>query len=272
MPKVTVAGGEIYYEVYGEGPPLLLVSGLGGALNYWKPLLPHFTKDFQVILHDHRGTGQSSRTMVQSVEQMANDLAAVMDAAGARKALLLGHSTGGAIGQVMAIEHPERIAGMVLSASWPRSDAFFRRVMEVRKELLTLPGPEAYIKGSAFFMYPAWYINANRQKLDEDDARAAKTFTDPKIMVSRIDAILAFDRATELGGIRTPTLALCAKDDFLTPAYFSEELARLIPGCKLHLLERGGHGAAITAPGQFIEAVLAFLLPLRREIQSSMSR
>lgn len=265
MPKVKSGDGEIYYEVHGAGPPLLLVSGLAGASGYWKPLLPHFEKHFRVVLHDHRGTGQSSRTPVKSVEQMANDLLAVMDATRVEKAFLLGHSTGGAIGQVLAIEHSQRLTGLVLSASWPKSDAFFRRVMDVRKELLTLSGPQAYVKASAFFMYPDWYINENAAKLDEADARTAKGFTDPDIMKSRIDAIVAFDRAAELGNIRMPTMALCAKDDFLTPAYFSRELARLIPGCRLHLLERGGHGAAVVEPQAFIDAALSFLLPLRKE-------
>jgi aminoacrylate hydrolase len=263
MAKVKVDGDEIFYEVHGNGPPLLLVSGLGGVLSYWKPMLPRFVDHFRVILHDHRGTGQSARTTVSSVEQMAGDLLAVMDDAGVDRALYVGHSTGGVIGQVMAIEHPERLAGMVLSASWPRSDTFFHRVMEVRKALLDPPNPEAYVKAASFFMYPAWYINANKARLDEADARAVKAFTDPKIMASRIDAILAFDRQSELGRIRIPTLALCAKDDFLTPSYFSEELSRLIPGCRLQLLERGGHGAAVTEPEPFIRAVLEFLMPLR---------
>src|SRR5262249_43011671 len=144
-------------------------------------------------------------------------------------------------------------------------------VMDVRKEMLKLPGPEAYIKASAFFMYPDWYINANGEKLDEADARAVKTFAEPHIMTSRIDAIVAFDRAAELNRIRIPTMALCAKDDFLTPAYFSRELARLIPGCKLHLLERGGHGAAVVEPQPFIDAALSFLLPLRTEFVATTS-
>lgn len=262
MPKVRAELGDIYYEVHGEGPPLLLVSGLNGTLSYWKPLLPHFTKHFKVILHDHRGTGQSTRSLVSSVDQMANDALVVMDAAGAKRALYLGHSTGGAIGQTIAIDHPERLLGLVLSASWPRSDPFFRRVLEVRKDLLKLPTPGPYIKASAFFMYPDWWINGNAERLEQNDARAAQAFPDPQIMASRIDAILAFDRLGQLHRINTPTLVICAKDDFLTPAYFSNDLAARIAGAKLHLLEKGGHGAAVTAPDEFLAPVLSFLLAL----------
>ena len=130
MPKASFGGTEIYYEVHGEGPPLLLVPGLGGTGNYWQPQIEEFSRDFQVIIHDHQGTGQSSRPeMTYSVEQMTRDLLGLMDHLNIERAHLLGHSTGGAIGQVMAIEHPDRIDKLVIYASWTKSDAFMRRVL-----------------------------------------------------------------------------------------------------------------------------------------------
>jgi pimeloyl-ACP methyl ester carboxylesterase len=83
-------------------------------------------------------------------------------------------------------------------------------------------------------------------------------------MASRIDAIIAFDRESELGGIRTPTLALCARM-ISYASVLQRKLAHLIPGAKLHLLERGGHGAAITESNAFMSAVMQFLLPLKEK-------
>ena len=271
MATVKVTDGEIFYETQGKGVPLLLVSGLGGTSTYWRGIAGRFAEHFQVILHDQRGTGRSSRShMKYSVEQMAEDLLAVMDDAGVERCYLLGHSTGGAIGQVMAVEEPDRLAGLVLYSSWTRSDAFFRRVMNARKALLSASdGGRAYVSARAFFVYPDWWINANEEKLAEDDERNLQKFPGADIVSSRIDAILAFDRVADLGRIRIPTLVVCAKDDFLTPVYFSTELADRIPNAVLQILERGGHGAAHTVPDEFIQSILPFLLRLQAGKDSS---
>ena len=76
---------------------------------------------------------------------------------------------------------------------------------------------------------------------------------------TRIDAILAFDRTADLPRVRTPTLILCAKDDVLTPPYYSRELARLIPGAEHGELDRGGHCASETNTAAFERAVLDFI-------------
>src|SRR5262245_50958035 len=129
MPKADLGEFEIYYEVHGEGTPLLLVPGLGGTGNYWTPQLERFSKHFQVIVHDHRGTGQSTRSQIEySVDQMTSDLVKLIDFLGIERAHLVGHSTGGAIGQTMAIEHPDRLLSLVLYATWTTCDPFMRRV------------------------------------------------------------------------------------------------------------------------------------------------
>ena len=77
--------------------------------------------------------------------------------------------------------------------------------------------------------------------------------------MNRIDAIVAFDRTAELAKIKTQTLVLCAKDDFITPAYFSEGLAQKIAGAKLVMLPQGGHCASEIALEAFNQELLTFL-------------
>lgn len=263
MPVVSVGDGEIYYESHGSGTPLLLVPGLGGTGNYWQPQIAEFSKHFQVIIHDHRGTGQSTRsTLAYSVDQMTRDLIGLMDAIGIDRAHLLGHSTGGAIGQTLAIEHPARLISLILYASWTKSDAFMHRVFEIRKMLLSSAGAAAYIKATPVFLFPDWWINENSAALEVADKKLLESFPAVEIALSRCDAVLNFDRISQLGQIRTPTHIVCAKDDYLTPSYFSEELARLIPNAQLHLIERGGHACSQTVPDEFNKLVLA-LLPAR---------
>src|SRR5262245_33433679 len=110
MPKISIGDAELYYEDAGQGPPLMLVSGLNGVASFWAPQVKELTRDFRVITHDHRGTGQSTHSRITySVEQMADDALRLMDKLGVRSAHFAGHSTGGAIGQIIAQDHPERV-------------------------------------------------------------------------------------------------------------------------------------------------------------------
>jgi aminoacrylate hydrolase len=83
--------------------------------------------------------------------------------------------------------------------------------------------------------------------------------SNPAIMASRIEAILAHDRAEELARIRAPTLVLCARDDLMTPAYFSEDIAARIPKAELVLLDGGGHACSKTQAEEFNRRVLGFI-------------
>jgi aminoacrylate hydrolase len=260
MPKAALGDLEIHYEVHGDGAPVLLVSGLGGVGSYWLPNIPAFSAKHRVVIHDHRGTGQSTHSKIKySVDQMTDDLVRLMDHLKIERAQLVGHSTGGAIGQTLAATRPERLASLVIYSSWTKADAFFKRVFEARRTLLTTSGAAAYVRATAVFLYPDWWINENAALLEEREKITIPNFPATEIVASRIDAIVAFDRTADLARIRTPTLVICAKDDFLTPPYFSEELARLIPGAKLQFLDKGGHCASETAPEEFNAAVLRFL-------------
>lgn len=260
MPKVKVGDADIYYETHGNGPPILLVPGLGGVGSYWLPNIPAFTRNHQVIIHDHRGTGQSSRSLIKySVDQMTTDLIAVMDNLGIEKAHLVGHSTGGAIGQTLAATHPHRLLSLTIYASWTKADPFFRRVFEARRTLLTSAGTAAYVRATPVFLYPDWWINDNIDTLEAREKVIIPNFPLAEIVASRIDAIVDFDRTADLGAIAVPTMVIVARDDILTPPYYSRQLADMIPGAEYVELERGGHCASETNTTAFENAVLRFI-------------
>jgi len=258
MPHIS--SGDIYYETHGNGTPIMLVPGLGGIGSYWKPNLAAFTRAHQVIVHDHRGTGQSARSRIRySVDQMTDDLVALMDHLKIEKAHLVGHSTGGAIGQTLAAKHPQRLISLVISGSWTKADPFFRRAFEARRALLVNLGAAAYVRASSVFLYPDWWINQNIGLIEERETVTIPAFPPAEIVASRIDAIMAFDRTADLPRIKTPTLVICARDDILTPFYFSQALARAIPGAELAELPYGGHFASETNTDAFNKAVLNFI-------------
>ncbi len=264
MPFAPITGGEISYEIHGDGPPLLLVAGLGGMGSYWRPQIERYSKQYRVITYDHRGCGKSTRSETEyTVEQMSSDLLQLMDHLNLDSAHFVGHSTGGAIGQTIAIDHPNRLRSLVLYASWTRTDPFMRRVMETRKCLLETAGVEAYIKATPVFLYPDWWINQETAKLEALDTATLANFPSARIAVSRCQAVIDFDRVDGLGLIKAQTLVVCAKDDFLTPLYFSKELANRIPNAKLAVLEGGGHATSQVFPDPFDDTILGFLNSIR---------
>jgi aminoacrylate hydrolase len=260
MPKISIGDAELYYEEAGQGPPLMLVTGLNGVGSFWAQQVPDFARDFRVITHDHRGTGQSTHSRIAySVEQMADDVLRLMDGLGVERAHLAGHSTGGAIGQVIAQDHPERLASLVLSATWAGRDPYFRRLFEMRKEILLTAGVESYQRSSILVLVPPEWVSANDAAITEMHRQQLAAAAPVEVTASRIDAIMAFDRRARLGEIRTPTLVIVAADDMVTPRFYSDELAGRIPGAKLVVLDGGGHFAPQLTPGPYNQAVGAFL-------------
>jgi aminoacrylate hydrolase len=260
MPRIVIGDGALYYERQGVGFPVLFISGLSGFASFWQDQVAAFARKFDVVTHDHRGIGQSDVTRSGfTVDRMAADVVGLMDALEIERAHIVGHSTGGAIAQILAIEHPKRLASVVLSATWTKPDAYFRRMFGLRKDILLRLGPSAYVQANTLYLYPSWWVARNNERLRQLEAQNLAVFPPTEVAASRIDAILAFDRTERLGQIKTPTLVVGAEDDLVTPAYFSEELARLIPGAEIKIFPRGGHAFTQVRAREFNQAVLPFL-------------
>ncbi len=161
MPHVSIGDADLHYEDAGEGPPLLLVAGLGGKGSFWASQVPALSARFRVVTHDHRGTGASSRSaIVYSAAQMADDLIRLMDALRIDRAHLCGHSTGGAVGQHVALRYPDRLGRLVLSGSWCGPDALFVETFRLRRQVLITCGPQAYYLLGTLLAAPADSITA----------------------------------------------------------------------------------------------------------------
>ncbi|MGQ0523770.1 MAG: alpha/beta fold hydrolase [Betaproteobacteria bacterium] len=260
MPRVSVADGEIEYQVSGSGHPLIFVSGLGGVGRYWEPQLPAFGARYRVVTYDQRGTGGSDKKQRSfSVDQMAREVVALMDALGIDKAHIVGLSTGGAIGQTLAIEYPQRLARMVVVSTWTHCDPWFRRLFEARRAMYQQAGSELHAMFHPLWLYPPDYVNAHDAEIDEERRKAVAGAPPVEVSIGRIDAIMAFDRRADLHRIKTPVLIVSADNDYITPSYYAEALARAIPGSKLALMKGGGHSVSKTRPEDFDRLALDFL-------------
>jgi aminoacrylate hydrolase len=264
VPVVSIGDADLYCEEAGQGPPLMLVPGLGGQGSFWLSQVRAFSRDFRTVVHDHRGAGRSTHSKITySIEQMADDTLRLMDALGIEAAHLVGHSTGGAIGQAIALEHPDRLRSLVLSATWAGPDPYFRRLFESRRQTLLESGIEAYLRASVLFQATPRWISDNDEFITDVHRVTAAASAPVEVLVSRIDAILRHDRRLRLLEIRTPTLVVVAKDDVITPPFYSEEIAARIPDARLVVLETGGHYAPVIHSEPYNAAVAHFLKSVR---------
>ena len=260
MPTIAIGSGHIAYEESGRGDALIFVSGLGGVGRYWAPQVPVFSRRYRVVTYDHRGTGGSDRVQREfSVDGMTRDLVALMDALGMAKAHVVGLSTGGAIGQTLAIEHPGRLDRLVMCSTWTHCDPWFRRLFEARRRMYLEAGSALHAMFHPLWLYPPDYVNSHDAEIEEERSRAGATAPPVEVSVARIDALLAFDRRAGLSRIRAKTLVVASDTDYITPCYHAEALAAAIPGAKLAMVGGAGHSVSKTRPDDFNRIVLDFL-------------
>lgn len=227
-------------------PPVLLIPGLNGRAAFWERQVSALATRFSPITYDLRGR--------DSVEALARDALELLDARGIERCHVVGHSTGGAIAQVLAADHPERIDRLVLSATWCALTAPFAALFRLRRRVLVELGADAAATLGTLFGWSDDWLAAHPELLEAPGDPTASAE-----LLARIDAILAFDRAGRLGDIRAPTLVVCCADDRMVPVSHSRRIAAGIPGAVLRELPGGGHFPQVTATGAYNQVLLEFL-------------
>lgn len=265
MPSVRANGVEIHYKAMGDGPALLLIPGFACDLAVWAVVARKLAAYFRVMLLDHRGTGGSaSFDGAYGMAEMMGDAVAVLDALGAPKAHVAGHSMGGQIAQLLALDHPDRVASLTLMASCARPPALNQAVIRSWGELprqvdaataarLTLP----WIYTNEFYARPGMIDNVIELMVANPRPPTAHA------VLQQSHAICTFDSSARLGCIRCPTLVVTGRADLLFPLECSEELANGIPGATLKVLPNAGHGMLVEAPRLVASAMLSFLQKYR---------
>jgi pimeloyl-ACP methyl ester carboxylesterase len=232
-------GALIWWAQYGKGPPLILLHGGLGHSGWWANQVPVFARSHRVIVIDSRGHGRSTRDATPyTYELMADDVLAVMDALGVRKASLVGWSDGAIIGLDIAIRHPERLDRLFAFAANADPSG-------VRGDTLASP------------TFARFVIRAG-----DDYRRLSATPNAYPQFTAAIekmwDSEPHFTQA-DLRGVRVRTAIADGDHDEAIKREHTEMMARLIPGAKLVILPGVSHFAMVQDPALFNGAVLAFL-------------
>src|SRR5215210_5745354 len=262
---ISSNGQELYYEVHGDGQPLVLVMGIGYDSSLWKlQQVPALSKRFRVVIFDNRDSGRSSRAAQRySIGDMADDVAGLLDGLGIPHAHLLGLSMGGMIGQEFALRYPDRLDRLVLSGvgASPARSAFdpIRIWSWVRSHDET---GETFGAQQFVWLFSSSFLR-NDAAVKQTLALLASNPTPmtPDAYARQAAAYLRHDAFNRLCGIQVPTLVVGGEQDLLTPPWILQEVATAIPGAQLRIFRGDGssHLLPLERPAEFNQLVADFL-------------
>ncbi|KQN56775.1 pyrimidine utilization protein D [Erwinia sp. Leaf53] len=240
---------------------LVLSAGLGGLGSFWLPQLDALRARYRVVSYDQRGTGRSADSLPAgySMQQMADELIAALDAQGIDKFVLVGHALGGLIGLQLALDHPQRLLGLVVVNGWLQLDAHTRRCFRVRQDLLLNSGVEAFVRAQPLFLYPADWLSRHQARIEAEDSLHIAHFQGTDNLLKRLQALMACDFSASAAQIALPVLLLCSRDDLLVPWTCSEQLQAALPDATLQLMDWGGHAMSVTDSPTFNRLLLNWL-------------
>jgi pimeloyl-ACP methyl ester carboxylesterase len=251
----------IDYDVHGEGPPLLLIGGLGFGRWAWFRQVPAFSRHFKTITFDARG----ERDLESGVTDLASDVVALLEHLRVGKAHVLGTSLGGFVAQELALGRPDLVERLVLVGTsygrggpetmspWALADMIglpsLNSERAVRKRL------ESATSGAYRAEHPEEFEQVVRWRLADSPSLSA--------YYEQMRAGASFDLSRDAGRITSPTLVIHGAEDRYVPVANAAALAEAIPGAKLRVLDNAGHLVFIERYADVNREVVTFLKPRR---------
>jgi len=253
-------GISINYSVEGSGPTVMAISGFMStvATSQFR-LVPGLPGRFRLVHGDHRGAGDSDAPPgAYSIEQIADDWVAIMDAEGIERAPVMGNSMGSVIAQSIVLRYPERVSKLVLSVPLSHSDEFLRALVgHWTNSFENMGSLEFAVQALLWTLAPG---NFNRMY----PLLLPLIEKNPPVMSltgfkGQAAALMDFDLRDQLSCVEVPTLIVAGAEDKVCPPCHGEQLAALIPGAELILIRGSGHLPQTETPEAYAEAVIPFL-------------
>ena len=249
-------GVRIAWEQSGSGPDLVLVHGLGYARWGWEPLVPLLTPHHRVILFDNRGIGESDVPPgPYTAKTMMRDVVAVLDAAGAARAHIVGTSLGGMIAQEFASAHPDRVDRLVLMSTTPGGSAAYP-MPEVTLSLLAQAATMEPAEALRAFVENALGTPPDPEIAERILRHRVANLQDPSGWQAQAAAGTGFDPGDLQ--IHAPTLVLHGTEDRVVDVRNATLLGERIPGSRVVTMA-GGHLMFWEDPSRVAATILEFL-------------
>ena len=261
MPHADLNGLQIHYDVHGEGDPLVCVHGLGCDRRAWVMQIQPFSALYKTVFFDNRDVGQSSLAPHDySTADMADDVLALADHLELDSFHLLGISLGGMVSQQVALKAPERVRTLTLAVT----HGGVQKAGQLRGHLLGAfarnLSPEDQVDNLLYLCYTEAFFENDELYAFMKNALLENPYPQPPEAFARQAAAGAHhDVRDRLGELTMPVHVIGAERDLMIPVWKSRELASLIPGSKLTIIDGQGHGVMWEAADDFNAAVTEFL-------------
>lgn len=257
--RVRIATGDMDYIRFGCGERILvMIPGVGDGLRTVKGMAVPFALMYRQMARDFTVYVFSRRQKLapgMGTREMAVDLNLAMEALGLRGVAVLGVSQGGMIAQWLAIDHPDKVARLILAVTAGQSNATMQRAIGRWLGMARCGDYRGIMVDTALRSYSAKRVRRERALYNVLGAVGKpKSF---ERFIVQAQSCLTHDAHEELGRIACPTLVIGGTDDKIVTGRASEELAAGIPGCQLFMYEGLGHGLYEEAP-DFLQRVMDF--------------
>ena len=255
MPTVRVNDAEIYYEVHGEGQPIVFLSETACDGEVWKIYqVPEFSKDHRVVIHDYRGTGQSSKPSIDYTTQIfAKDTIALMDYLKMEDAIVVGHSMGGRVAQILALDYPRRVKKLVLASTGSHYPQTKGLPLKICKEMIEW-GYEKYERDHSILVgFTDEFVKKHPDRVERYLKVRMQNLCPVEFYLRHLLARQSHDTSGRLKDIRQPTLILVGDDDRnmtseINHRMSSDILAKEIPNARLVILPNERHSYFFVNP------------------------
>ena len=258
MPIVSVNGLDVEFEQQGSGADLLLVHSLLTELTVFERVLPMLAGSRRVTRINLPGFGRSSPAALDTVADVADHVAAVMDALGLPATTgVFGNGFGAFVVLELACRHGARFGRLVVADAVPAFPEPARAPFRAMAERVRAGGMGAVLDTAIGRMFPPAFAQANAQVIAARKQALAKV--DPGAFARACLALAELDLAPRLARIANPTLVLCGALDQTTPPELARKLAGAIPGAAYREIPESGHCPMLEQPGMLVEMMQAFL-------------
>jgi pimeloyl-ACP methyl ester carboxylesterase len=266
MPTINLKDAEIYFEVHGQGQPFVFFSETACDGEIWKLYqVPEFSKDHMVIVHDYRGTGRSSKPSIDYTTRMfCDDAAAIVDHLGVKEAIVLGHSMGGRVAQLLALEYPERVKKLILASSGASFPGAPGLPLAMCKEMIER-GYEKYVREHTIQVgFTDEFVKSQPERLEAFFRVRLGNLCPVEFYLRHVLARQAHDTSRRLKDIGVPTLVIVGEEEgdpkvVMTHRMSADLLAGGIPNAKLVVLPNQKHNYFASDPATVHGIIREFL-------------
>ncbi len=251
---------KLYVEEHGDGPVLLLLTGLGYAIWSWQRQLPDWSQQFRCVAVENRGTGRSPKPPgPYTIEEMADDAA---EALAGRRAHVAGFSMGGYIAQTLAVRHPELVDRLVLVCTVTGGPGRLPTPVQTTSAWQANAGrtPQEFARATMPLSFRPGWTDEHPEEFEALLAARLEHPTPPECWRAQYDACIEWAaRVTPVEQIEAPTLVVHGSADRIVPYENGVELARRIPGSRFETLAGAGHLLFLEEAPRFNGMVASFL-------------